>query len=93
MNPSPSLSPNQIISSETIIVIQPDHPAAHMNVALYKAATQGKIEEFNIFQGYELESLLTPNPTRCSMFTWQPMILSMCWVRATNSTTLSVFTF
>ncbi|XVE81751.1 hypothetical protein DITRI_Ditri15bG0090600 [Diplodiscus trichospermus] len=53
------------VSSEISVDTQPHHPAAknitHMDVALYKAAARGKIDELSNFQGFQLESLLTPN--------------------------------
>nr|KJB78095.1 hypothetical protein B456_012G177400 [Gossypium raimondii] len=54
----PSLN-HIVISSD-----EPEKPAeniTYMDASLYKAAAIGKIEEFNNYQGPELESLKTPN--------------------------------
>ncbi|XP_022760880.1 protein ACCELERATED CELL DEATH 6-like [Durio zibethinus] len=56
-------SSNDINSSESVEDSQPQ-PAeniTYMDVALYEAAAGGKIENFNKYRGFELESLLTPN--------------------------------
>ncbi|XVF28697.1 hypothetical protein REPUB_Repub15cG0052200 [Reevesia pubescens] len=60
MDPS---SDDHINSSECRVDIkhQPAENIIYMDVALYKAAGRGEIEIFNNYQGYELESLLTPN--------------------------------
>ncbi|XVF62976.1 hypothetical protein PTKIN_Ptkin09bG0051800 [Pterospermum kingtungense] len=57
-------SSNHIISSESKADPQPDELAAknasYMGVDSYEAASQGEIEVFSNYEGFELESLLTP---------------------------------